>query len=364
MDSRPPKSPEDPLEIDPGWLEWHLRDADRLGDATVLEVEAKPLGEAVGFLSRMARLEPRYSGDSKAAPSSLIIKLETNDPKLRGVADRLHAFRREIGFYRHMAPDAPTRLAKVYASGDKEGAAWLLFEDLARLTPGDQVRGLSNRQVEMALRHIAAVHAASWQDPRLEHYDWLPAHDFFFQEDFEKTWPVFRENYALRIGREGTALLERVLERQDLLEAKIAERPMTLVHGDLRADNLLLGEEGSDEEVLILDWQTATRSLAAIDVAQVVGGSEPPPERAGHTHGLFRAWHDTLRSHGVDTYSAEEALADLRLSLLSCMRIPLLAFKSLGGPDFEGARPAQLADALALRHTSAALELGAGAVLP
>ena len=46
------------------------------------------------------------------------------------------------------------------------------------------------------------------------------------------------------------------------------------------------------------------------------------------------------------------------------MRIPLLAFKALGGPTFETARSAQLADVLILRHTSAALDLDAGAVLP
>ena len=40
------------------------------------------------------------------------------------------------------------------------------------------------------------------------------------------------------------------------------------------------------------------------------------------------------------------------------------AVKGLGGPDFATARTAQLADVLILRHTSAALEFDAGAILP
>jgi len=361
---RAPKPPTDPREIDPAWLDWHLREANALGDTTVVGVTTESLGKSVGFLSRMARIAPQYSTDTAAAPASLVIKLETKDPKLRDIADRLHAFDREIGFYRDMAPHVPTRLARVYASGAEDDVSWLLLEDLSRLAPGDQVRGLSNRQVEMALRHIGAVHAASWEDPTLEKHDWLPAHDFLFDDDFDETWPRFREHYELRIGHEATALLERVLERQDLLEARIAERPYTLVHGDLRADNLLLGDEGTDEEVLILDWQTATRSLAPIDVAQLIGGSEPPPERAGHYRGLFTGWLETLRTHGVTHYREDDAYRDLCLGLLTCMRIPLQAFKGLGGPDFATARTAQLADVLILRHTSAALEFDAGAILP
>ena len=360
----PPPPPNDPQQIDPGWLEFHLREAGVLGDADVVDLAAKGLGESVGFLSRMARITPRYSRDTASSPASLIIKLETNDTKLRDIADRLHAFDREIGFYRDLAPEAPTRLPRVYASGVDGDVHWLLFEDLGRLKPGDQVRGLSNRQVEMTLRHIGAVHAANWEDSALAGHAWLPEHDFYFRGDFREAWPLFRENYELRMGREATALFERLLDRQDRLDEELSGRPCTLVHGDLRADNLMLGVEGTEEEVLILDWQTATRSVAAIDVALLVGGSEPPPERAGHYHGLFSGWLDTLRSHGVEGYTEAEAGRDFRLGLLSCMRIPLQAFEALGGPDFPTPRAAQLADVLSLRHTSAAIEMDAGDVLP
>ena len=136
------------------------------------------------------------------------------------------------------------------------------------------------------------------------------------------------------------------------------------MHGDLRSDNLLLGEPGSEDEVLILDWQTATRSLGAIDVAMLIGGSEPPPERAGHYQELFDSWLITLSANGVGDYKRDEALRDLRLALLSCLRISLKVFEELGGPDFKNAREAQLADVFILRHTSAALEFDAASAMP
>ena len=61
-------------------------------------------------------------------------------------------------------------------------------------------------------------------------------------------------------------LIRAAVARNDAIEAALRQRPWTLVHGDLRADNLLFGGPADDPVATILDWQTVTRSLAAIDV--------------------------------------------------------------------------------------------------
>ena len=66
----------------------------------------------------------------------------------------------------------------------------------------------------------------------------------------------------------------------------------------------------------------------------------------------------------MTNYQRDDALRDLRLALLSCLRIPLKVFEELGGPDFKNAREAQLADVFILRHTSAALEFEAAGAMP
>ncbi len=50
----------------------------------------------------------------------------------------------------------------------------------------------------------------------------------------------------------------------------------------------------------ILDWQTVTRSLAAIDGVFLIGGSEPVAERRGHVEELLNLWHRELVAAGVN----------------------------------------------------------------
>jgi hypothetical protein len=158
----PPDCPSDPTQVEPKWLNWHLKAASLLTETTVESVQCEPIGASVGFLSRMARIVPQYSGPTPAGPASMILKMETHEPNFRAVADQLRAFDREVGFYRHVAPRAATRLPWLYASDAAGGGGWMLMEDLSHLENGDQVHGLSNAQVNMALKHMAVVHAAGW----------------------------------------------------------------------------------------------------------------------------------------------------------------------------------------------------------
>ena len=356
-------APQEPTSVEPAWLTDQLTAAGVLTGGRVAEVQAEPMGKSIGFLSRMARLTLVYEGDADRAPEHLILKLQPVDPNFTKVADRLRAFDREYGFYRELASRVPTRLPVFYAGHSIGGKGWLLMEDLSRLEKGNQVHGLTNDQVSRTLSHMAAVHATHWESTTLSELDWLPDHDFWFREELADTWPVFKEHYQLRIGSRGTALVEAVIGGQDALYARIAERTSTLVHGDLRADNLLLGEVGTEDEVLILDWQTVTQGLAAIDVAMLIGGSDPPAERVGHYREILKHWHAELERNGVTDYSFSDAEYDLRLALLACLTIPVQTFRELGGPNFRNAREAQLADCFILRHTSAAIDFDADAIL-
>lgn len=139
----PPECPSDPTQVEPQWLNWHLKAAGLLSEATVVSVRCEPMGASVGFLSRMARIVPQYSGPVPGILKSMVLKLETNRPNFRAIADRLRAFDREVGFYRQIAPHVATRLPRLYASHAAGGGGWLLMEDLSHLDNGDQVHGMS-----------------------------------------------------------------------------------------------------------------------------------------------------------------------------------------------------------------------------
>jgi Ser/Thr protein kinase RdoA (MazF antagonist) len=153
-----------------------------------------------------------------------------------------------------------------------------------------------------------------------------------------------------------------VLRHLSWLAERQAERPSSLVHSDLRADNLLFGDPRSSDAVVILDWQLATRSMAANDPTRLLGGSEPASQRNGHHLEVFTAWHETLISRGVTDYEFDEALEDFRLGALFNLLIPVKAYGMTAGTT--SVRTARLVDAIVDRMYVSAMELDAGSLLP
>ena len=194
------------------------------------------------------------------------------------LASRLGSFSRECGVYGALAgasapsdagaagsalPAAPAWFAR---HDPASGAACLLFEDLAAASPpwlaGDQVAGASLDAARATLRSAAALHAAYWRHPLLLQWSapgaWLPRLDSerflsFDSAEFAASWPRWRARFPsaaaalpysvvlafdadpARFGRAARRLL-----------AGLAREPCTLLHGDLRFDNVFLRRGAGD----------------------------------------------------------------------------------------------------------------------
>ena len=118
---------------------------------------------------------------------------------------------------------------------------------------------------------------------------------------------------------------------------------------------------GAPRAVVLLDWQLANRSLGTIDVARLLGGSEPAAERRGHQVEVCAAWHEALVAGGVRDYDFAAALDDFRLAVLYCLFIPVKGFYLAGAEP--GVRTGRLLDAMAERFYASALEIDAGRLL-
>lgn len=355
MSSPPPDAVgQEPLQgirrADPAWLSQVL-------GIRVEGFEADVIGAGRGFVSTTTRLRLRTNPPG-CGPVAVVLKSESANPVFQGLSRKLRAFEREVRFYRELAPPLADQLARVHGCSDSDDDHWVLLDDLSDLRPGDQVRGLSHEEVQAVLRRIARVHARYWQDPALTSRPWLPAHTTWFTGDFSAVLPAFERDYALRLGEEAMELIRAAVASNDAIEAALRRRPWTLVHGDLRADNLLFGGSGADPVATILDWQTVTRSLAAIDVVFLIGGSEPVAERSGHLEELLDLWHRELVAAGVSGYGPQEARRDLQLAALRCLNVCLRVYEFLQDPAAP-ARVALLNDAELQRHAAAALELRA-----
>ncbi len=349
-----------PEEISPEWVAHALREGGALKEASVESIKKDILGEGVGFLSSVVRVRIEYDTHEKAAPSSVVVKIEPEEVGFREFGDELHAFQREIRFYKEVAGNVPIRLARVYYAVDEPPAFSMVMEDLSSFTPGDQVAGMHERQVMDTVEELARMQARYWDNDALEALDWMPDKNGV-SGDFAEKWESFVTHFGNYLEPEGVELGGKLTSFIDWKNERIATRPRTIVHSDLREDNLLFAPPGSSDSIVILDWQLAVKSIGTFDVARLMGGSELPKERKGHQLRVLRRWYDTLLEEGVSGYSWEDALYDFRLAALSVLCYPVHFHVGLIGAE---GRTKELMRVIISRNFSSAVELGAGSILP
>jgi aminoglycoside/choline kinase family phosphotransferase len=355
-----PAIPQSADEVTAGWLTEVLHAAAVLpAQRSVLACASTVIGQGVGFLSRVLRVAVRYDA-AVDAPATVVVKLEPDSGEFRSFGDELHAFEREIRFYREVAAVVPLRLPRFFYGDVQANGGVLVMEDLSFATPGDQVAGMHAGQVTATVRLIARLQARYWNNEALAALDWMPVSNRI-DVDYEAKWPSLLEHFGNLICARGRDIGERLVGAAAWLEAEIERRPRTIVHNDLRADNLLFGAPGTADEVLIVDWQLASRCMGAFDVARLMGGSELPYERRGHQLEILRAWHDVLCEAGVEDYRFEDAVRDLRLGALEALFFPVHFHTGVIGAT---GRSRAVAEAIVRRLFAAAADIDAAAVLP
>jgi Phosphotransferase enzyme family len=349
-------------EVTPAWLTKALRTGGCPLQVNIVAIAVQAIGQEVGFLDGLARLHLTYDRDEGGAPASVVVKLPSGEAAYRQIGDRYHAYEREIRFYSDVASGSPIRLPRCFYRGmDHAADAYLLvLEDLGSLTAGDQVNGLTQAQAQAAVETIGRLHACWWETPALEALDWMP-HRNIQPARYRQFWPRFQQNIGPLLPASALALGEKVGSHLEVLLRKMEERPHTIVHSDYRADNLLFDDPSRPDPVVVVDWQLAIRSRGALDVARLLCGSMPSPDRAACEMVVLRRWHETLETGGVKGYSFQQALHDYKVGALLCLYFPVTIHEAEEGA---GRRGVALADAQIERFFTAALELEAESVLP
>ncbi len=354
------KNPMHVSEITHQWLTHALREGGSLKEAAVISIDKKIIGEAKGFLSSVVRVKIDYDHKEEGAPESVVVKLEPEEGGFKDFGDEMHAFEREIRFYREVAGNVPVRLPKLYYAVDEPPAYSIVMEDLSHYVPGDQLSGMHSAQVMKTVEEIARLQAKYWNNEELEKLDWMPEFNGVGL-DYVQKWPSFVKRFGFCIDDRAVELGNKISRHIDWKKQQILSRQKTIVHFDLREDNLMFPPAGEEGPILILDWQVTIRGIGAMDVFRVMGGSEIPVERKGHQFEILRKWYDTLIEEGVSNYSWDEAVYDFRLGAISYLCIPVhfhtAAIESVG-------RAQELIRAIVTRTFASAVEIDAGSILP
>jgi len=322
------KHPRHSDEITPLWLTEVLKEAGLIVDSSVVSIKKEQIAQGKAWLSTILKIEVTYDSTNERAPNSFVLKLLSESRVSRDFSYERQAYEREVNFYNQIANTIPIHLPKLFYSVVGTDCNLLLMEDLSHLVPGDQIEGMTHQQVLITLESLARVHAAYWKNPVLDSFEWLPSTNNI-DLDYNENWDSFVELCGYFIDPEALKLGERLRTRIPWLFEEISKRPKTLVHDDMKVDNLLFGETGSDVDVVILDWQFVIRSMGAIDVARLIGGSMFPSEREGHHFEALRYWYDKLLENGVEDYKWEDAQRDYQLSALYCLCFPVHFHKGI-----------------------------------
>jgi hypothetical protein len=238
----------------------------------------------------------------------VIAKLAAPTAEDRFVATVLNMYGREVGFYTALSERTPIRHPRCfYAAHDPETEdSVLLLEDVSPLGRAwDQVEGCTLDEARPAIRTLARLHAAFWDDPTLAELGWLTRicddpYPATVTMAFEAAWPRTQELFADAVTPEVRRFGDQFAAGIPALFAKLGEPPLVLAHADWRLDNLFFMPDG---RVVALDWQLIDRSVAPRDLAYLATQSLNLEGRADYERALEVYLRD-LAAEGVQADAA------------------------------------------------------------
>lgn len=361
--------PAGPVGVTAEWLTDALRQSGSLDGAegiTIASVEWEQIAVGEGFAGQLARIAITYAGDAGDAPATLIGKFASAHEETRALLDLAGGYEREVHFYAELAADAGLPTPRCYhaAYDGDAGTCVILLEDLSPATTGDQILGATLDEARFVVTELARFHARWWNDEQLLSNEWMRLPTALAERLialFEEGMPGFVQQaerfprlvaLVVRIGK----LLPMMIGQ---LEGQFGRRPYTLVHGDMRLDNLFLPSQDGGR-FTVIDWQGVTLGPAAADLSYWLALSLDVELRREHEHELVALYHSTLVEHGVEGYSLSRLRRDYGGTLLNLLPFGVVASASL---DMTSERGQALVDAIFERMDAALADHKAGRLL-
>jgi aminoglycoside/choline kinase family phosphotransferase len=361
------KIPTGPKAITAHWLTQALCAAGVIHDAKVTTVAVTRLGDELSMTSQLARLQVRYDQAEAGAPSSLIAKFPTRDPHVRDfLCTVTQHYAREYYFFTQVADKVPIHIPKFYygALEPETRRSVLLLEDLGPAQVIDASTGCAPEQAEVALRAIAQLHIAWWQQPALTALTPIAFDQPHFAQQvqllYQQEWPTLCTQMGSRLLDEFKEIGERLGQRIAYLYARLQQPPCTLLHNDVHLGNMHFGLPASNMPFALLDWQLISVGRGASDFAGFLCQDMTTEARRQSEDRLLSHYTSILQAHGIQEYPFEHCLIDYRLSLLKCFANIVVA--STQG-DLNQQQKHNLFETTVPRFSTAILDHDAGALL-
>jgi len=296
-----------------------LRTSDALPRGRVCNVAL--IGSVKKLRSHTHRLRLDYDSPAANTPRSVILKMGHLD----GTGRPSYANRKEIAFYREIAPALPAGLVPrcFEAVEATDTNAWhLLLEDLSdsHFIATEWPLPPSFEQCESMMQTLAGIHAAWWDHPRLgvSVGNWrdTAAWDQILRSSADQ-FTRFTDRFGEMVPPERRDLYERLFDRATRLLGRYdSRRNLTIIHGDAHSWNFFLPRPKGGEGVRLLDWEDWSIDTATGDLAYMMAMLWYPDRRRRMEQPLLDRYHNALLTHGVSGYDRLALDDDYRRSAL------------------------------------------------
>ena len=250
------------------------------------------------------------SSDSKDVPSSVVVKLASNDPTSRFTGITLRNYEREVKFYNNLAATVHIRKPRCFYADwhETDGDFVIVLEDMSPAEQGNQITGCKLGHAEAAIDELVALHAPRWNDPSLWDVDFLQrrasAEDATtLQMIYSGVKSAFLTSFGDAIMATcGESGIDFVHQLEKVLTQYVSEReePFTVIHGDFRLDNMLFASAHGGAKCVVVDWQTPGHGNGIADLAYFIGAGLVLQDRRAYEQQLVDRYIAGLQSQGVD----------------------------------------------------------------
>lgn len=327
--------PRTPVDVTERWITALLKRGGHLHNGAVRTVRADRLDPATAAFGSLFRLRLSYAGDVAGLPATMILKLPSDSSASFEFMRTSRGYRVETGFYQDIGASVGLRTPECYGLlfDDVSDRFALLLEDLSAHRAPEAATLLARRDMEAVVRSLAASHAIWWGSPRLSLLAWLrsiAADDASFRRRFPTAWPIVAERLGSTVDRR---LGDRVVQLIPQL-AQLECQPVTLLHLDLRQENLFFSDAANAPETIVIDWQNVRYGRGPASLASFLG---PLLDRETVEQDLVRLYHDELILAGVRGYAFDSCIRDYRLGLVRRFVAPACVLATVDPDSTQGA---------------------------
>lgn len=286
-----------------------------------------------GQIGECHRITLVYSDQtpSKDEPATVILKIAARDARSRRSGLSLGLYERETRFYAEMAPSlggSTSCLATCYYSAfdASTGAFTLLLEDAgSEALVGDDIKGATFEQAEVAMRELGKLHTSLLADPNAG--AWLVREPPISPAFLKDLFAAFETRYKQGMDPSHFEVCQKLVASFGDYQKVLSEPgvcTMGIAHGDYRMDNMLFAPEATAEHegaagstlgLMVIDWQCITLGPVASDIAYFLGCSLKTEDRRQWQDALLQTYcNELVEASGKPIFTVEGCKKDLRLA--------------------------------------------------